>query len=64
MKDNSARTTWILTFSFVWFTFLAAVSASIAGDYYIYHDQTGKFVISNSTRPTGSTIIKKETFRK
>src|ERR1044071_7066590 len=60
MKGNNARTTCMLAFLFACFASLAAAGASIAGDYYIYQDQNGKLVISNSTPPAGSKILRKE----
>ena len=59
MQNNNIRALFTLSFLFLCVSSFAGLS--LAGDYYIYQDQSGKLVISNTTPPTGSKIIKKQT---
>ena len=61
MKNNNARTTLKLVFSFAWLVGVAAVRDGCAGDYYTYQDPNGNLVISNNAPPPGSKILKQET---
>jgi len=61
MKSINARTTLKLVVAFSWLVALAVVGPGYAGDYYIYHDASGKLVLSNYAPPQGSNVIKKET---
>jgi hypothetical protein len=61
MKNNNTRTIFKFSFLLYVFTSMAWVGVSTAGDYYVYRDGSGKLVISNTTPPTGSKIIRQET---
>ena len=60
MKHIDARTTSRIALWLALLISLAIVKPAAAGDYYIYRDPNGKLVISNSTPPAGSKILKKE----
>ena len=60
MKHIDARTTSKIALWLALLISLAIVKPAAAGDYYIYRDVNNKLVISNSTPPAGSKILKKE----
>jgi hypothetical protein len=60
MKNTDARTNLKLALLLACFSSFAFAKSTAAGDYYIYRDPNGKVVISNSTPPAGSKILKKE----
>jgi hypothetical protein len=61
MKSISAPATLKVIFSLCWFLALALIENSDAGEYFIYQDPKGNFVLSNYVPPAGSKIIKRET---